>query len=111
MSNDPGGIYYATAPEIVPQCTVKSLPIGRQPGKYIAPYTDPYVPPSSCPQERNTLNYSAFRSGDYPITRKLFVIIRDENTIDRAAGEFYTEWLLSPRGQELIAKAGYVPLR
>lgn len=111
VSNDPGGIYYATAPEIVPQCTVKSLPIGRQPGKYIAPYTDPYVPPSSCPQERNTPNYSAFRSGDYPITRKLFVIIRDENTIDRAAGEFYTEWLLSPRGQELIAKAGYVPLR
>jgi phosphate transport system substrate-binding protein len=111
VSKNRGGIYYATAPEVVPQCTVKPLPIGREKGKYVPPYAPPYVPPSRCPQERNTINTIAFRKGDYPITRKLFVINRDENTIDREAGDFYAEWLLSPRGQELIAKSGFIPLR
>lgn len=111
VSKNLGGIYYATAPEAVPQCTVKPLPIGKTKASYVAPYAQPYVPANRCPQERNTINFAAFRSGEYPITRKLFVITRDETTIDREAGDFYTEWLLSPRGQELIAKAGYVPLR
>lgn len=111
VSKNKGGIYYATAPEVVPQCTVKPLPIGRTKGNYIPPYAQPYIPPSRCPQERNSLNFIAFRNGDYPITRKLFVITRDEKNIDREVGDLYTEWLLSARGQELIAKSGYVPLR
>lgn len=36
--------------------------------------------------------------------------MRDENTGDRQAGEFYAKWLLSSKGQELIGRAGYVPL-
>jgi len=111
VSKNRGGIYYATAPEIVPQCTIKPFPIGRTKGNYVPPYADPYIPPDRCPQERNSINFSAFRNGDYPITRKLFVITRDENNIDRQVGDLYTDWLLSPKGQELIAKSGYVPLR
>ncbi len=111
VSKNRGGIYYATAPEVVPQCTVKPLPIGRTKGNYIPPYALPYIPPDRCPQERNSLNFTAFRNGDYPITRKLFVITRDENNIDRQVGDLYADWLLSPKGQELIAKSGYVPLR
>ncbi|MCS6959877.1 MAG: phosphate ABC transporter substrate-binding protein [Pseudanabaenaceae cyanobacterium SKYGB_i_bin29] len=111
VSDNPGGIYYATAPEVVPQCSIKTLPLGRKKGNYVKPYAEPLVPPSRCPQERNSVNFAAFQSGDYPITRKLFVIMRDENSPDRQAADFYAEWLLTPKGQDLIAKAGYVPLR
>ncbi|MFN3360993.1 MAG: PstS family phosphate ABC transporter substrate-binding protein [Pseudanabaenaceae cyanobacterium] len=111
VSKNRGGIYYATAPEVVPQCTVKPLALGRRKGKYVKPYNAPLVPPNRCPAERNSINFAAFQSGEYPITRKLFVITRDENNLDRQAGDFYAEWLLSPRGQELVAKAGFVPLR
>lgn len=44
ISNNPGGIYYASAPEVVPQCTVKPLPLGRSSGELIAPYQEPFVP-------------------------------------------------------------------
>ncbi|MCS6959878.1 MAG: phosphate ABC transporter substrate-binding protein [Pseudanabaenaceae cyanobacterium SKYGB_i_bin29] len=111
VSKNVGGIYYATAPEVVPQCTVKTLPLGRTRGNYVKPYTEPFIPPTRCPGERNSINITAFQSGEYPITRKLFVITRDEDNLDRQAGDFYANWLLTPKGQELIAKAGFVPLR
>jgi len=28
LAGSPGGIYYASAPEVVPQCTIKALPLG-----------------------------------------------------------------------------------
>jgi phosphate transport system substrate-binding protein len=38
VADSPGAIYYASAPEVVPQCSIKSLPLGRTAGQYIAPY-------------------------------------------------------------------------
>jgi phosphate transport system substrate-binding protein len=71
-----GAIYYASAPEVVPQCSVKKLPIGRNGQQFIAPYQEPYVPLSKCPNQRNQLNASVFRNGDYPITCNLSVIVK-----------------------------------
>ena len=111
IANTPGGIYYGSAPEIVPQCTVKSLPIGRTKGQFVPPYQQPEIAQSQCPNQRNQLNTEDFRNGNYPITRNLFVIIKQNGQSDQQAGEAYANWLLTPQGQELIEKAGFVKIK
>ncbi|WP_028082694.1 PstS family phosphate ABC transporter substrate-binding protein [Dolichospermum circinale] len=111
IANTPGGIYYGSAPEIVPQCTVKSLPIGRTKGQFVTPYQQPEIAQSQCPNQRNQLSTENFRNGNYPITRNLFVIIKQNAQSDQQAGEAYANWLLTPQGQELIEKAGFVSIK
>ncbi len=111
VSNNLGGLYYASAPEVVGQCTVKPLSLGRTPDKLVPPYKEPFVPLSQCPQQRNELNVSAFQSGEYPITRRLFVIVKQDGQTDQQAGEAYANLLLTNQGQELIAKTGFVRIR
>ncbi len=111
LAADPGGIYYASAPEVVPQCTVKPLPIAREGGQFVPPYEKPLVPTTQCPAKRNTLNSQVFRSGDYPITRQMFVIIKQNGSLEQQAGEAYAAMLLTDEGQELISQAGFVRIR
>ncbi len=111
VDSTPGAIYYASAPEVVGQCTVKPIAIGRQPNQFVLPYTEPYIPPESCPAERNQINGEALRSGDYPLTRRLFVIIREDGTQDQQAGEAYANLLLTQQGQQLLNEAGFVAIR
>lgn len=111
IAKNPGGMYYASAPEIVGQCTVKPLPLGKTVDKFIPPYKEPFIPLQQCPQKRNQLNASAFLSGEYPITRRLFVIVKQNNQSDQQAGETYAKLLLTNQGQELISKAGFVRIR
>lgn len=111
VSDNIGAIYYASAPEIVPQCTIKPLPLGRKPNAWTTPYQTPYVPTKNCPQQRNTLNFDAFKNGDYPITRRLFVILKENGQADQQAGSAYAQLILTDQGQSLIEKAGYVPIR
>jgi len=107
-----GGIYYASAPEVVPQCEIKPLPLGKKIGTWIAPYQEPYIPPNQCSdQQRNTLNKTAFKDATYPITRNIFVIIKKNKQIDEQAGIAYTNLLLTQEGQNLIKKAGFVGLK
>jgi phosphate transport system substrate-binding protein len=79
-------------------------------GEGIAPYTGSLVSPENCPKQRNQLNLEAFKTNEYPLTRKVFVIIRLDNSIDQQAGEAYAELLLTDEGQKLIQKAGFIPL-
>jgi phosphate transport system substrate-binding protein len=111
VSNDLGAIYYASAPEIVRQCKIKSLPIAREVGHFVAPYQEPLVPQENCPAQRNQLNQAAFQSGEYPLTRRLFVIVKQNGQIDQQAGEAYSELMLTDQGQDLIRKAGFVSIR
>ena len=111
LATNPGGIYFSTATELVPQCTVKPVPIGRQPGQFVPPYQEPLVPPDRCPAQRNQINASAFQSGQYPLTRNLFVIVKENGAAEQQAGEAYANFLLSAQGQGLIAKAGFVSIR
>lgn len=111
VSQNLGGIYYASAPEVVDQCSIRPLPIGRRPNEWVPPYQEPLVPPQDCPARRNQLNGTAFQSGDYPITRRLFVIVKENNQIDEQAGNAYAELLLTDQGQELIEKTGFVRIR
>lgn len=111
VAENAGGIYYASAPEVVPQCSVKTLPIGRKTDVLVPPYQEPFVPLSQCPNQRNQLNSQAFKSGDYPITRRLFVIVKQNGQVEQQAGEAYANLLLTNQGQQLIAKTGFVPIR
>lgn len=76
-----------TAPEVVAQCTIKPLPLGRQANQFVPPYQLPYVPPLNCPERRNQLNAAAFQSGEYPITRLMFVIVKQNGQVDEQASE------------------------
>ncbi|AFY32377.1 PstS family phosphate ABC transporter substrate-binding protein [Calothrix sp. PCC 7507] len=111
VSKNLGGIYYASAPEVVGQCGVKPLPLGRKSEKLIPPYKEPFIPLSNCPQQRNQINSTAFQTGDYPITRRLFVIVKQNGQIDQQAGETYANLLLTDQGQKLITQAGFVRIR
>lgn len=111
LAGNPGGIYYASAPEVVPQCSIKPLPIGRNAGELVSPYQEPLVLPSECPKRRNQLNITAFQQGKYPITRNLFVIVKQNGGTEQQAGEAYANLLLTGEGQELIGKAGFVRIR
>ncbi|MBD2389174.1 PstS family phosphate ABC transporter substrate-binding protein [Aphanizomenon flos-aquae NRERC-008] len=107
----PGAIYYASAPEIVPQCIIKSLAIGQTTDKFVTPYKLPAIPRSQCLNQRNQLNTEDIRNGNYPITRNLFVIVKQNGQTDQQAGEAYANWLTTPQNQELIEKAGFVRIK
>jgi phosphate transport system substrate-binding protein len=111
LTDTPGGIYFASAPEVVPQCGVKPIAIGQSSGQFVPPYQTPLVPTSQCPAQRNQLNASAFQSGQYPLTRSLFVIVKENGQIEQQAGEAYANLLLSNQGQNLIGQAGFVKIR
>jgi phosphate transport system substrate-binding protein len=111
LAGSPGGIYYASAPEVVPQCSIRPLPLGRTQGQYVAPYQEPLVLPNECPGKRNTLNIEAFQSGKYPITRNLFVVVKQTGQIEQQAGVAYANLLLTEQGQEMITQAGFVKIR
>lgn len=106
LSATPGGIYFASAPEVVPQCTVKSIPIART-NQFVAPYQEPIA---TCPT-RNQINVKAFQNGTYSLTRNLSVIVKQNNGREQQIGEAYANLLLSTPAQDAIAKAGFVPLR
>ena len=109
LANDPGGIYYDSTATIVTQCTVKPVPLGESKNNLVAPYQPPLVPASECPQRRNQLNIQALRTARYPLTHYLYVIFRQTEE-GSAIGRAYADFLLTPQGQKLISKAGFIPL-
>ena len=109
LSNDPGGIYYDSTATIVAQCTVKPLTLGEFANNLIAPYQQPIVPASECPQRRNRPNIQALRTAEYPLTHYLYVVFR-QGEEDSEIGRAYANFLLTPQGQKLISKAGFISL-
>lgn len=108
LARDSGGIYYGSAPAIVTQCSIKPLPIGKN--DFVPPYQKPLIPASECPQKRNRLNFKALRNAQYPLTYYLYVVYLQNEPNEPQIGEAYANFLLTPQGQKLIAKTGFVPL-
>jgi phosphate transport system substrate-binding protein len=111
LAGNRGGIYYASAPEVVPQCTIRPLSVGRQPGQFVPPYQEPFIAPSNCPRQSNQLNTNAFQTGKYPLTRNLYVVVKQDKDLAQQAGEAYARLLLTQQGQSAIAQAGFVRMR
>ena len=108
IAKNPGGMYFASVPEVFPQCSVKILPLARKQGKYVAPCQGQPVLPSECLGKRNKLNIEALQSGSYLITHNLFVVVKQNESIEEKAGKTYAECLLTEQGQELISRYGFV---
>ncbi|MEH2362753.1 PstS family phosphate ABC transporter substrate-binding protein [Nostoc sp.] len=111
LSKTPGGIYYASARSVVPQCSVKALPLGSTSGQLIPPYSQPLVSPEQCPRQRNQLNTEAIKNGSYPIIANLFVIIKQNKGREQQIGDAYAKLLLTDQGQKAIEQAGFVAVR
>ena len=111
VAANPGAIYFASAPEILSQCSIKPLAIGRQAGALIPPYREPLITGAQCGSQHNQLNADALKTGQYPLTRRLFVIVKQDGQADQQAGEAYANLLLSEQGQTLLGKAGFVRIR
>ncbi len=111
VSQTPGGLYFASARAVVPQCTVKSLPLGITTKQLVSLYRQPLVSPNQCPLKRNQLNPEVIKNGSYPITAKLFVIIKQDNGRQQQAGVAYSKLLLTDQGQRAIKQAGFIPVR
>ncbi|MBW4593857.1 MAG: PstS family phosphate ABC transporter substrate-binding protein [Brasilonema angustatum HA4187-MV1] len=108
ISKTPGSLYYASARTLVPQCSVRLLPVGRTPTSLIPPYREPKVPNEECLHKRNQINTEAIKNGSYPLTTNLFVIIKHNNGREERAGEAYAKLLLTEQGQQAIEQAGFV---
>ncbi|NJO79331.1 MAG: phosphate ABC transporter substrate-binding protein [Cyanobacteria bacterium RM1_2_2] len=108
-----GGIYFASANNLIEQCGIKLLALGRTPTQLTPPYQTPLVSPSQCltQRQRNRLNLEAIQSGQYPLVRKLFVVVRADDSDAMRAGKAYSDLLLTQEGQTLVQRAGFVPLR
>lgn len=103
VAKTPGGISYATASEVINQQTIRPLPLAT-PGSqaFVSPCGD-----SNC----QTLNKTALTDNTYPITRRLFIVIKRDGKIDEQAGLAYANLILSDEGQQLVEQAGFVPIR
>ena len=110
VSNTPGGIYYGSAGTVVPQCSVKPLPLGETSDQLVPPYRGALVSPQQCPNQRNQINAEAFKDGSYPLINRLSVVTKQNNGQEENAGEAYTKLLLTDKGQNAIEQAGYVSL-
>lgn len=100
VASTPGGISYGSAPLAKGQQTILPLSLAKaNSNQYVKPFT-----------ENNQVNAEAFRDGTYPLTRRLFVVIRRDRTPDEQAGVAYVNLLLSKEGQQLIEKAGFVSI-
>ncbi|MDY6939261.1 MAG: PstS family phosphate ABC transporter substrate-binding protein [Cyanobacteriota bacterium] len=99
----PGGIGYATASTAINQSSVKILPISAgEAGQFISPCTD-----RTC----RAIDSAAFADGSYPMTRRVFVVLKRDGRLDERAGRAYINLFLSDEGQQLVERSGLVPLR
>ncbi|MEM8674743.1 MAG: substrate-binding domain-containing protein [Cyanobacteria bacterium P01_G01_bin.67] len=95
----PGAISFASASLVKDQQAIKVFGLAESNSvNYVAPFV------------AGKTNLELFRNGSYPLTRRLFVVIRRDGTPDQLAGKAYTQMLLSNQGQKIVESAGFVPL-
>ena len=98
-----GSIGYATASEVINQNTIRLLPLSKATSSdFVSPCID---------QVCKAVNKTAFTDGNYPLTRRLFVVIKQDGKLDGQAGSAYANMHLSDEGQKLVEEAGFVPIR
>ncbi|ARV57854.1 hypothetical protein BZZ01_03700 [Nostocales cyanobacterium HT-58-2] len=102
VSSTPGGISFGGSGPILGQQTIRPLAIAKGGSQeYVSPFTD----------DGKRINTAAVQNGTYPIVQRLFIAIRQDGTIDELAGNAYAGMLLSKEGQQIVEKAGFVPVR
>ena len=107
----PGGISYATASEVIGQksidplslAIINPLPLSLTDNKeFISPFDI---------NNKDIVNSVAFANGSYPLTRRLFIIIKRNGGVDEQAGIAYANLLFSEEGQLMLRQAGFASIR
>ena len=99
-SSTPGAISYASSAVLKGQSSI--LPIALS--------ANADSPSVSAILADGMVNLQAFEKNVYPLTRRLFVVIRRDGSPEEKAGVAYTNFLLSEEGQKIVKRAGFVPL-
>jgi len=110
-TSNPGGIYFVSASEVIHNCSLKIMAIARRSGSIAV---DLDRDNHYCDSDGNTeqsLNVEVLRSGEYPLVRRLFIIIEINSPVDEEAGEAYKNFMLTKAGQMAIGDAGFIPIR
>lgn len=95
----PGAISFASASLVQNQQAIKVFNLAEE-------NTTNYINPMVAGKP----NLELFKNGSYPLTRRLFVVIRRDGTPDYLAGKAYIQMLLSTEGQNIVRESGFVPL-
>jgi phosphate transport system substrate-binding protein len=96
-----GAIGYGTQALVVQQRSIQLLGLAKwRSGNYVQPATID-----------RQVNRTALQNGTYPLIQRVFVIVRQDGTLDETAGTAYANLLLSNKGQALLDRAGYLPIR
>ena len=100
VGNIPGSISYSSAAIARGQETIRGVALAATDSdEYVLPFT-----------RDGRVNLEAFRDSSYPLTRRLFIVVREDGTIEEQAGNAYANLLLTDEGQQIIERAGFVPL-
>ena len=95
----PGAIAFASTSLVEDQQGIKAFALaGNDSNNYIRPIV------------KGKANLGLFKNGVYPLTRRLFIVIRKDETPDLLAGKAYTQMILSQQGQKIVEASGFVPL-
>ena len=95
----PGSISFASASLVQGQQAIKVFGLAPENStEYVAPFIS------------GQSNFELFKNGSYPLTRRLFLVIRQDGTPDQLAGKAYIQMVLSDQGQEIVKQSGFVPL-
>ncbi len=111
VAKTPGGIGYATASEVIGQKSVDSVSLATINPLPLSTIDNQYFVYPFDINNKNRVNITAFANGSYPLTRRLFIVIRQKGGVDEQAGIAYANLLFSSEGQQMIKQAGFVPLR
>lgn len=107
----PGGISYATASEVINQKSIDPLPLAIiNPLPLSLTDNKDFISPFDI-NNKDIVNSSAFANGSYPLTRRLFIIIKRNGGVDEQAGIAYANLLFSEEGQLMLQQAGFAPIR
>jgi phosphate transport system substrate-binding protein len=107
----PGAIFYGAAKEvIVDSCGTKPIALGETQDSAIKPYEEPLQSFEDCNNKglKNKINFKLIQDRKYPLTRKIYVIIKADGGSRQKAGEAYAKLLKTKQGQELLERAGFV---
>jgi phosphate transport system substrate-binding protein len=97
----PGTIGYGAQALVVKQRSIRLLGLAKwRSSQYVQPAT-----------ANGQVNKAALQNVSYPLIQRVFVVIRQDGTLDEIAGTAYANLLLSQKGQALIDQAGYLPIR
>ena len=102
VAKTPGGIGYATGSLVADQETVKPLALSEVGEASVSPIAG---------SDTTKVNVAAFADGSYPLTRKLYIIIKEDGSVDEQVGIAYANLLLSDEGQRLLEQVGFAPIR